>query len=189
MCHEKKCGFVFWITGLSGTGKSENGARLVEFLRANGRPCILLDGDDIRAIVDNEDADSLSREGRLKLSMRYVRLCRLLASQGVDVVIATISLYSELHAQKSREIPSCCTIYLDVPIEELKRRDPKKIYARYFANEISNVAGLDLEVEPPPDPQIHIKWEAGMDRERVWEVLRQGVVKHIGDLGGHQHEL
>lgn len=167
-------GRVFWITGLSGAGKSENAARLADYLRARGRACILLDGDGIREIV-SADKEAFSREGRLGLSLQYAKLCKLIASQGVDVVIATISMYSEVHAWRRREIPDCCTIFLDVPIEELRKRDPKQIYARYFANEISNVAGLDLRVDFPEEPSIHIKWEPGMDREQVWSILERGI--------------
>lgn len=162
---------VYWITGLSSAGKSENASRLAAYLRANGRPCILLDGDELRAAINAQKC--YTRAERVNLGIQYGNLCKLISMQGVEVVIATIALYSEIHEWKRENLPNCCTIYLDVPITELKSRDPKRIYARYFANELRNVAGLDLAVEPPPNPDIHIIWKPGMDAKVVWEMIEK----------------
>lgn len=99
----------------------------------------------------------------------------MLAAQGIDVITSTITLYNEIHLWKEKYLPDCCTIFLDVPIEELRRRDPKQIYKRYFNNELINVAGLDLAVDTPAKPTIHIKWWSGMDLERTWAEIREQV--------------
>lgn len=166
-------GIVFWITGLSSAGKSENAGRIARYLRQRGRPCIILDGDELRAAINAQKC--FTREDRVRLGYQYCNLCKLISSQGVDVIVATIALYSEIHEWKEANLASCCTIFLDVPIEELRRRDPKKIYARYFANELSNVAGLDLPVDLPKKPDIHSCWQEGMDSDKVWETLEREI--------------
>src|ERR1700683_217953 len=116
-------GRVFWITGLSGAGKSTVGEGLWRRLRAAGSPAVLLDGDKLREAIA-EDLGRL-REDRRRSAMRNARLCRLLSDQGVDVVCATISLFHEVHDWNREHIPNYLEIYLRVPLEEIERRDPK----------------------------------------------------------------
>lgn len=166
-------GHIFWLTGLSGAGKSTNANFLAAHLRSLGHACVLLDGDDLRAVVDASSC--YSRVERVRLGIQYARLCSLLAAQGIDVIIATIALYSEIHAWKEQHLPNCCTIFLDVPIAELRRRDPKRIYERFFNKQLTNVAGLDLEVDMPVAPTIHVRWRPGMDVDATWQAICGGV--------------
>lgn len=170
-------GVIFWLTGLSGAGKSANANFLASHLRSIGRPCALLDGDELRSAIDA--SSRYKREDRVRLGVQYGKLCSLLASQGIDVIIATIALYNEIHAWKEANLPNCCTIFLDVPIEELKRRDPKQIYKRFFNKELADVAGLDLPVDMPSSPTVHIKWSPGMDLDRTWELIRDEVKAYL----------
>lgn len=144
-------GAVYWITGLSGAGKTTLAVRLVELLRARGLPVVFLDGDELREVFGAVAANPQNhgREGRLALAMQYAHLCRVIAAQGLTVVISTISLFREVHAWNRAHLPGYFEIYLKVPVEELRRRDPKGIYRRYDAGEISNVAGLDLAIDEP----------------------------------------
>jgi cytidine diphosphoramidate kinase len=77
---EEPSGCVFWITGLSGAGKTTLGRELWRRLRAAGRPATFLDGDSLRAAIA-EDLDH-SIANRRRSAMRNARLCRLLAEQG-----------------------------------------------------------------------------------------------------------
>ena len=142
---------VVWITGLSGAGKTSLASRLVERVREQGRVVILLDGDELRevfgAVLNSQD--NHGREGRLLLAMQYAHLCQVISSQGVLVVIATISLFKEVHQWNREHFPSYFEVFLKVPLDELRRRDPKGIYKRFDAGELKHVAGLDLTVDEP----------------------------------------
>jgi cytidine diphosphoramidate kinase len=111
----------------------------------------MLDGDELRGVFGAAapSAENHGREARLALAMQYARLCRLIASQGPTVVIATISLFKEVHAWNRKNLSDYYEVYLKVPLEELRRRDPKGIYRRFDAGELANVAGLDLPVDEP----------------------------------------
>lgn len=144
---------VIWITGLSGAGKSTLAHEVVARLRAEGKAVVHLDGDELREVFGAvaANAQNHGREGRLALAMQYAHLCRVVASQGLTVVIATISLFREVHAWNRRNLPGYFEVYLKVPVDELRRRDPKGIYRRFDAGELSNVAGLDLPIDEPED--------------------------------------
>lgn len=144
-------GSVIWITGLSGAGKSTLASEFVKRLRANGKAAVMLDGDELREVFGATAAnvENHGREGRLALAMQYAHLCRVIAAQGLTVVIATISLFREVHAWNRANLPGYFEVYLKVPEEELRRRDPKGIYRRFDAGELTHVAGLDLPVDEP----------------------------------------
>lgn len=144
-------GSVVWITGLSGAGKTTLAYEVVARLRADAHPVVMLDGDELREVFGAVAANSRnhSREGRLALAMQYAHLCRVIASQGLTVVIATISLFREVHAWNRENLPGYFEAYLKVPEDELRRRDPKGIYRRFDAGELTDVAGLDLPIDEP----------------------------------------
>ncbi|MFZ0279487.1 MAG: adenylyl-sulfate kinase, partial [Candidatus Sulfotelmatobacter sp.] len=91
---EASTGRVFWVTGLSGAGKTTVGRELWSRLRAAGRQVFFLDGDALRAVIAEDLGHSA--DNRRRSAMRNARLCRLLAGQGADVVCATISLFHEV---------------------------------------------------------------------------------------------
>jgi adenylylsulfate kinase len=144
-------GSVIWITGLSGSGKTTLATELAQRLRASGRGVVLLDGDELREVFGAVAASAghHGRDARLALALQYARLCQVIAAQGVTVVIATISLFREVHAWNRAHLPGYFEVYLKVPLAELRRRDPKGIYRRFDAGELADVAGLDLAVDEP----------------------------------------
>lgn len=160
-------GKTIWITGLSGAGKSTTAVIVAEKLRAAGEPVVFLDGDELRAVFGSQGVTgaSMTREGRQELAMRYARLCRMLSDQGLTVVIATISLMQDIHAWNRSNLDSYLEVFLDVPVEELRRRDPKGIYQRFDRGETSDVAGLDLVVDYPASPDLHLTWGEGLSAE------------------------
>lgn len=150
--HEASPGRVFWITGLSGAGKTTLGRELSSRLRAAGRPVIFLDGDTLRAVIAEDLGHSAGH--RRRSAMRNARLCRLLAEQGADVVCATISLFHEVQRWNRENIPGYHEIYLQVPMDELRRRDSKGIYAGAQRGDARDVVGLDVPAEAPEAPDL-----------------------------------
>src|SRR5277367_4291014 len=149
---EASSGRVFWITGLSGAGKTTVGRELERRLRAVGRPVIFLDGDVLRAVVAEDLGHSA--DDRRRSAMRNARLCRLLAGQGADVICATISLIHKVQRWNRENMPGYREIYLRVPIEELRRRDSKGIYAAAQRGDVCDIVGLDVPAEVPEAPDL-----------------------------------
>src|ERR1700690_3946846 len=163
-------GRVYWITGLSGAGKTTVGRELWRRLRAAGRSVIFLDGDVTREVIAEDLGHSTSH--RRRSAMRNARLCRLLSNQGTDVVCTTISLFHEVHRWNRENIPGYCEIYLRVPMDELQRRDSKGIYAASNGGDLRDVVGLDVPAELPEAPDLTLDNFGTLDSsaalERIW---------------------
>ena len=164
-------GKVIWITGLSGAGKSTLAREMVARIRADGKAVVFLDGDELREVFGAvaANAQNHSREGRLSLAMQYANLCRLISAQGLTVVIATISLFREVYSWNRANLPGYFEVYLKVPLEELRRRDPKGIYRCFDAGELTHVAGLDLPIDEPEAADLIVEF----DPERTVTALAQ----------------
>jgi glutamine kinase len=173
-----RTGRVYWITGLSGAGKTTTGSDLWRRLRAAGRPVILLDGDVTREVIADDLGHSTNH--RRRSALRNARLCRLLSNQGSDVVCTTISLFHEVQRWNRENIPGYCEIYLRVPMDELQRRDAKGIYAASNRGELRDVVGLDVPAELPEAPDLTLDNFGTLDSsaavDRIWMecVIRNG---------------
>lgn len=148
-------GRVIWITGLSGSGKTT----LAKALQKEIPGSILLDGDELREAlgVANQGFDL---ESRKNLAKTYARLAGLLARQGFIVLVATISLFHELHAWNRENLPNYLEIFLDVSEEERRKRDPKGLYA---AN-VPNMAGKQTKAEFPKHPHLRLEGSQSLEQ-------------------------
>jgi len=172
-------GWIIWITGLSGAGKSTLAREVVNRLRVRGSAVVMLDGDELREVFGAAAANvqNHGREGRLALAFQYAHLCRVIAGQGFTVVIATISLLSEIHAWNRANLPGYFEVYLKVPVEELRRRDPKGIYRRFDAGKISDVAGLDLPIDEPEAADYVVKFDPSKPMNAVADDLMEALTR------------
>lgn len=172
--NKQKASKCYWLTGMSATGKSTLSSYLVEQLRISGRTTILLDGDELRQVLSVE---SYTREERIAIGMKYSRLCMMLVKQNVDVVIGVIALFKEIHRWNRKNIPDYVEVFVDTPLLELQRRDPKGIYQKVMNGEINNVAGVDMKVDFPENPDVHLCWEPGKTIEMMCAELLAQVIK------------
>lgn len=149
---ETGLGRVIWITGLSGSGKTT----LARALQASLPGSILLDGDELREALGSADS-GFDRNSRLRLASSYSRLAALLAKQGFTVIVATISLFHEIHAWNRANMPGYLEIFLDVPLEVRQSRDPKGLYAKDAQDKTSQMAGGGVKAEFPLEPHLRLE--------------------------------
>ena len=142
-------GRVIWITGLSGAGKTTLARALLEHLPE----AILLDGDELREALGTADS-GFDVESRKKLAFTYARLAGLLARQGKTVIVATISLFHEVHAWNRLHLPGYFEVFLDVSREICRKRDAKGLYAAECTGESGRMVGSTMPVEFPEHPHL-----------------------------------
>lgn len=147
-------GTLYWITGLSGAGKTTIGSKLYGELKKEKSNVLLLDGDMMKVIVN--DTVGYSDEARRNRAMKYAKLCKMLTDQGMIVVCCTISMYDEIRDYNRANNKEYVEVFLDVPIEVLRRRDQKGLYSSYRRGESTDIAGEDLAVEFPKNPDVVI---------------------------------
>jgi phosphonate metabolism-associated iron-containing alcohol dehydrogenase len=164
-----KPGHVIWITGLSGSGKTTLSHAVTAAMRATGRKVVRLDGDKLRSIIGAKGG--YSEAERRELALRYAGICRALASEGVDVVCATMSLFHDCQRWNRENIPGYLEVYLKVDLETLIARDPKGLYRRALKGEVSHVVGIDVAYEEPLAPDLVIKNDK--DREDIEPLVEQ----------------
>ena len=146
------------MTGLSGSGKSTI-ANLVEgLLVSRGRAAYVLDGDNLRHGI-NADL-GFSKEDRSENVRRVGEVARLMADAGLVALVPVISPYRSDRAQ-ARSIHesvglSFVEVFVDTPIDLCEARDPKGLYARARAGELSGMTGIDDPYEAPDSPEIRI---------------------------------
>lgn len=140
-------GRVFWITGLSGAGKTTLARELQKALPGS----LLLDGDELREAL-GASGRGFDAESRRRLALSYARLAGLLARQGATVIVATISLFHELHTWNRANLPGYVEIFLDVPEDVRRGRDPKGLYA----GNVRHMAGSEVRAELPLAPHLRL---------------------------------
>lgn len=145
---------VYWITGLSGAGKTTIGKLLYSKLKLKNSSTVFLDGDNLREVFGNDLGYSL--EDRKKSAMRNARLCKMLSEQNITVVCCTISMFDDIREWNRKNISNYNEIYIKVPIEILKIRDQKGLYSGLENGTSYDIIGMDLNMQEPKHPDLVI---------------------------------
>jgi adenylylsulfate kinase len=170
-------GFVLWLTGLSGAGKSTVAAKLAPALAERGHRVELLDGDEVRTNLCQ--GLGFSRADRDTNIARIGYVAGKLAHHGVAVLVAAISPYRQARDQVRASVDRFVEVHVAAPLDICAQRDPKGLYAKALAGEIPNFTGVSDPYEPPPDPEIVLHTEAESVDDSVDQVLTWLEAHHL----------
>ncbi|STQ86503.1 adenylyl-sulfate kinase [Helicobacter muridarum] len=139
-------GLVIWITGLSGSGKSTIGKALYARLAGCIKNVIYLDGDSLRDILG---CSAYDRAGRIDMAMRRANLAYYLSSQGMVVIVTTISMFNEVYEYNSKLFSHYIQVYIECSMSELINRNQKDLYKGFIEGRVNQVVGMDIAYDEP----------------------------------------
>jgi bifunctional enzyme CysN/CysC len=169
-------GATLWMTGLPSSGKSTIAGALEERLVREGLPAYRLDGDNLRHGLNGDLG--FTPEDRTENVRRTAHAARLLADSGAIAIVSLVSPYAAdrdtaraIHADDGLDF---LEIYINTPLEECERRDPKGLYAKARSGEITGFTGIDAPYEPPPAAELELTpGELDAAVEQVVAALRE----------------
>jgi len=163
-------GFTLWFTGMSGSGKTTLARKVEEILLERGMKVEVLDGDIIRQHLSK--GLGFSKEDRDENIRRIGWVCHILTRNDVVAIASAISPYKEIREENRELIGRFVEVYCKCPIEVLKERDPKGLYAKALRGEIKNFTGIDDPYEPPDNPEIICETDKETVEESVNKIIR-----------------
>ena len=166
-------GATVWFTGLSGSGKSTIANELERLLVAAGQPAYVLDGDNLRHGLNADlGFGAADRDENVR---RVAEVARLFADAGLVALVPLISPYRQARerARQAHEVAglSFVEVFVDTPIEICEARDPKGLYRKARAGEITGFTGIDDPYEPPANPELVLRPDGGNAATLAAQVL------------------
>lgn len=160
---------VLWFTGLSGAGKSTIAGALEHKLMTLGYHTYLLDGDNVRHSLCKDLG--FSAQDRRENIRRIGEVATLMADSGLIVLSAFISPHREERQLVRDLLPAgeFFEVFVDTPLAECEKRDPKGLYKKARAGEIKQFTGIDAEYQSPLQPEIHL----AADNYNIDELVEQ----------------
>jgi bifunctional enzyme CysN/CysC len=166
-------GATVWFTGLSGSGKSTVAVALERLLVDAGRPAYVLDGDNLRHGLNGDLG--FTAEDRDENVRRVSEVARLMADAGVVALVPLVSPYRAAR-DRARAVHEAAglpflEVFVDTPLEECERRDPKGLYRKARAGELKGFTGIDDPYEVPESAELRLTPQDGEPRAQARVVL------------------
>ena len=151
----KQKGFVLWLTGLSGSGKTTIAKILEGEIRSRGLYVERLDGDVLRDSISSDLG--FSKEDREKNIDRVTFVAKLLSRNGVACICSFISPYQSIRDRVRHQTTNFIEVFVDASLDAVIERDVKGLYRKAIAGEIPNFTGISDPYEAPEFADIHVK--------------------------------
>jgi adenylylsulfate kinase-like enzyme len=170
MLNNKK-GILFWITGLSGSGKTSIARLLHKKINNVYGPTIVISGDEIRSDFKLKGYDEISRE---KIGLMYSRFFRRILNQKINIIFAGIVLIEKVRNYNRNSIANYFEIYIKSNITLLRKMKIKKIYKKN-----KNVVGIDIIPEYPRNPDIIVNNNFSNTKKNITKTVFKKILKKI----------
>lgn len=144
----KKKGILFWITGLSGSGKTSIAKRVFPHIKKKYGPSIHLDGDTMRKILELHDYSYKGRSSNLK---KFTKIVKLITDQGINIVFSLVGLMNKPRTWNRKNIKKYVEIFIKSDVKKIISIDRKKIYKKN-----KDVVGVNIKPQFPKNPDITI---------------------------------
>ena len=163
-------GFVLWMTGLSGAGKTTIAKILEQKLKARGLRIERLDGDVVRESLTRDLG--FTKEDRDKNIERVTFVAKLLSRNDVGVICSFISPYQAVRDMVREETTNFLEVFINAPLEVCIDRDVKGLYKQALAGQIENFTGVSDPYEAPVNPDIEVQTATEEPEESAKKLVR-----------------
>jgi len=145
----KNKGILFWITGLSGSGKTTISEEITKKISKKYGDTINISGDDLRKIFNLKKYD---RKSRLEYALLYSKFCKLIVNEKINLIFSTISLFHKVRNWNKKNIDNYVEIFIKADLEKIIKLKKKKIYKKN-----KSIVGKNIKPEFPRSPHIIIE--------------------------------
>lgn len=145
-----KKGILFWVTGLSGSGKTTIAKKIKNDIESLYGPTLLISGDDVRRIFNFKE---YSAKKRLNLVKKYCKLAQFITNQNINLIFAVVGMMDSIRNWNKKNIVNYVEIYVKSDLKKIIKIRKKKIYHQ---KNIGDIVGLNIKPEYPKKPDITI---------------------------------
>jgi adenylylsulfate kinase-like enzyme len=165
-------GILFWITGFSGSGKTQISKKIYSKIKKNYGPTVFFSGDDIRKIFNLK---GYSYKERYDTVMKYCKFIKFITNQNINVIFAVIGMMEDVRKWNRKNIKNYVEIYIKSDLKSIIVMRKKKIYQ----TKTKNIVGLDIKPEYPKKAHIIIKNNFKKNINSYSEELMVKINKHL----------
>lgn len=147
----KNKGILFWITGLSGSGKTTISKKIKSDIIKRYGPTLVVSGDDIRKIFN---INKYEYNDRLCVAKKYLKYAKFITDQKINLIFAVVGMMHKLRLNLRKEINNYIEVYIQTDIKKIIKARKKKIY---YKKGVGKLVGISIKPEFPKNPHIIIK--------------------------------
>ena len=160
----KNKGILFWITGLSGSGKTAIAKKIHKKISHLYGPTIELSGDDFRKIFR---LNKYTKKARIEYLLKYLHFCKLITDQKINLIFNLIGMYNRARKWNRKYIDNYIEIYIKADVHKIINFRKKAIYLKNK----KNIVGLDIKAEFPKKPDIIINNNLNKSTDKLTKEL------------------
>jgi len=146
----KNKGILFWVTGLSGSGKTTIAKKIKRNIEKKYGPTILISGDDLRNFFL---LNGYSKNDRIDIAYKYSKLFNHITNQNINIIFATVGLMNRIRKIFQNSVKIFFVIYIKSDVRIIKQKRKKKIYFKFK----KNIVGVDIKPEFPKKPDVMVE--------------------------------
>ena len=147
---KKNKGILFWITGLSGSGKTAIAEKIKSNISNKYGPTVIVSGDDLRKLFNFK---KFSRKDRLAYALVYCKFCKCITDNKINIILSTVSLFHKVRKWNRSNINNYIEIYIQSDINKIIKQKRKFFYKGNY----KNIIGKNIKAEYPQSSHITIK--------------------------------
>jgi adenylylsulfate kinase-like enzyme len=172
MKKKEKKGYLIWITGLSGSGKTSLANLIKSRVKNKYGKTLVINGDDLREIFKFNKYD---KNSRLEYGKQYCKLLKLITDQNINVIFTVVGLFSLLRKWNRKYIRNYIEVYLKADVSKIKKKKRKKIYLKNS----KSIVGLQIKPEFPKTPDIIIENDFSNSLNKLSDILFKKLITKI----------